>query len=104
MRSDLSRAFVQKVAEMPGLQHGSVRIALWLTAVAERTGGFPVEMYNSDIIRGYNRNGVKVEGMAIRMATVIDSIARLKAIGLLSVEEGSMMSYGHHSKKFTINV
>ncbi len=104
MEQSISHKYVQKVADMPELQHGAVRVGLWLAAVAERTGGFPVEIFYTYLINGYHRDGVDVPGIAFRPPTVKESLNSLKELGLLTMEDGPASTHGHISKRCTLNL
>lgn len=102
MEQSISQKYVHKVVEMPQLQHGAVRLGLWLAAVAEKTGGFPVEIFYTHAISGYHKGGVDVPGIAFRPPTVIKSLQALQDEGLLSIEEGKVPHNGHVSKLCTL--
>ncbi len=103
MEQSISQKYVQKVLDMPQLQHGAVRVGLWIAGAAERTGGFPVELYYSYLINGFNRNGVVIPGVAFRPPTVQKSLIALQELGLLTIEEGPMVG-GHAIKRCTLNL
>lgn len=98
----ISHRYVQKVADMPELQHGAVRVGLWLAAVAERTGGFPVQVYKTQWISGFSRDGIVVPGIAFRPPTVHKSLIALQELGLLQVEDGPDGAHGHTTKHYTL--
>jgi hypothetical protein len=100
----ISHKYVQKVADMPELQHGAVRVGLWLAAVAERTGGFPVEIFYTHLISGYHKDGIDVPGIAFRPPTVQKSLSALQELGLLTIEDGASTVHGHVSKLCTLNL
>ena len=104
MTTDLAHRYVQKVANMPKLQHGAVRVGLWLTAVAERTGGFPVEIFYTHLISGYHRDGIDVPGVAFRPETIMKSLQALQDEGLLTMEEGTSTVHGKTFKLCTLNI
>lgn len=120
--TSIAQAYVHRVADMPQLQHGAVRVGMWIAALAERQGGFPVHMYYSDIIHGYeapirddegfplrdddgNLRKVSMPGVAFRPATVMKSIEALEECGLLSVvSDGVRARNAHPRKSFTLHV
>lgn len=104
MSSDLAHRYVQTVANMPKLQHGAVRIGLWLTAVAERTGGFPVEIFYTHLISGYHRDGIDVPGISFRPETITKSLKALQDEGLLTMTDGESVIHGKTSKLCTLNI
>ncbi len=105
MEQAIASKYAEKVANMPRLQHGAVRVGLWLVAVAEKTGGFPVEIFYTNVISGYHKGGVDVPGIAIRPPTITKSIEALQEVGLLSIEESEHASVnGHLSKFFTLHL
>jgi hypothetical protein len=99
---DICRAFAHKVAAHPTLQHGAVRVGLWLAVVAERTGGFPVDVFYTHLIRGFERDGVTVPGISMRPITITKSFASLTEAGLLSVEDSPLAYKGQPMKRFTL--
>lgn len=103
--TSIAQAYVHRVADMPQLQHGAVRVGMWIAALAERQGGFPVHMFYSDIIHGYAAPGVSMPGVAFRPATVMKSIEALEECGLLSVvSDGVKARNAHPRKSFTLHV
>ncbi len=104
MEQSISHKYVQKVADMPELQHGAVRVGLWLAAVADRTGGFPVEIFYTHLISGYHRDGIDVPGIAFRPPTVQKSLNSLQELGLLKIEDGPASIHGHIIKRCTLKL
>jgi hypothetical protein len=100
----LSRAFVDRVLQLPKLQHGAVRLGLWLVGAAEQKGGFPVEAHHTNFIFGLHRNGCDVQGIAIRPGTIVKSLDALEQAGLLTIEEGTTVSGGKTSKLYTLHL
>ncbi len=100
----LSRQYIDRVLQMPELQHGAVRIGLWLVGAAEQKGGFPVEAHQTSFIFGLNRNGINVPGISIRPETIVKSLDALESAGLLTVEDGTEVKGGHTSKLYTLHL
>jgi len=104
-KRSLSQAFVRKISNMPELQHGAVRIALWLVSAAEQKGGFPVEAFApSSFIAGLNDDGIRVPGIQFRPETVHKSLESLESCGLLTIETGLLVRGGRTAKLFTLHL
>lgn len=105
MKRSLSAAYVRKVAETPEMQHAAVRVGLWIIALAEKKGGFPVKFFQSHLINGYEDDeGVKMPGIAFRPPTVSKSLSSLEEMGLLTVEDDGERRYNRPIYSYTINL
>lgn len=94
-RGSLSAAYVRKVAEMPHMQHAEVRVGLWIVALAEKKGGFPIKFFQSHMINGYKDDeGVEMQGIAFRPPTVSKSIQALEESGLLTITDDGEKRHG----------
>ena len=104
-RDDLSEAFVKKVARMPELQHAAVRIGLWIVALAEEKGGFPVKFFQSHMINGYkDEEGVTMPGIAFRPPTVHKSLEALQDAGLLQVIDRGERRHGRPIYSYSMDL
>lgn len=105
MKRSLSKAFVQKVADMPELQHAAVRVGLWIVALAEEKGGFPVTFFQSHMINGYkDDDGVVMKGIAFRPPTVSKSLEALEEAGLLQVHDEGEKRHGRPIYSYTMDL
>jgi hypothetical protein len=99
----ITQAYAHKVAQMPKLQHAAVRVGLWIAVVAEKTGGFPVNVHHTNMMNGYNKDGVTVPGICFRPPTVRQSLAALQEAGILTVVDIESR-YAHPMKSCTLNL
>lgn len=103
MNDTFSSSFAQHVLDRPKLQHAAVRVGLWLAAVADRHGGFPVVMNYTNFLHGLDLdNGDSVPGVAIRNETIHKSLDSLIEEGLLKVEKMTPNDPQRAPKKFTL--
>ena len=84
----IASAYAQAVLQHPELPHAAVRLGLWLAAVAEQQGGFPVTIAPSKILsKGIENRKVLAPPIQFRYETVIKSIDTLRDAGLLRAEQ-----------------
>lgn len=100
--AQMASNYAEVILDHPRLQHGAVRVGLWLVGVAQRLGGFPVEAHLANFIHGMPDIGV--QGVQYRAETVIKGLESLEAEGLLTVEPGHTRKGGVDSKLYTLNL
>lgn len=104
---ELSSRFVQRISELPHLQHATVRVGVWLLAVADKTGSESVELFYTHFLTGYKgigaHEGVSIKGINFRPPTVNKALQSLVDEGVLSIKEGSTMRNGYPSKVITLH-
>lgn len=83
-----AHSVAQEVLKHPELSHGAVRVGVWLSAVADLQGSAVVEIFQTDIIRGYDTDKFSVHGITMRPGTVRAAIESLEALGIISVHTG----------------
>lgn len=105
MSTSVASAFAREVLRRPHLQHGAVRLGLWIAGVAELQGGFPVAAHVVDFIKGIHNDAVDVEGVSFRNETVTKSIESLQSEGLLSVTHDPRLGSGKRAPRlYTLTV
>lgn len=75
----------------------AVRIAAWLIGVAQKQGGFPVQVSYRQIQAGFERDGVQVQGTGCHNATIRESLQWLSDNGLVTMQQGKHSGGGHHA-------
>lgn len=99
----ISSAFAQEVIKRPQLQHAAVRLGLWIAAVAEQQGGFPVTCFLRNFKEGLHTDLIDADGVSFRDRTITASLESLEAEGLLQI--GTLHVGGRHApKQFTLTV
>jgi hypothetical protein len=98
----LASSFCRLVAENSKLNSAHARFGMWLIGVAEKLGGWPVEVSYSEVRAGFTRDGIEIEGTGSRIETTKAAAEALEALGVLQVEEGKYAGFGYHATKYTI--
>ena len=80
--ADIAAEFCKHVASSD-MDNATVRIGAWLIGVAEKVGGFPLNITPTDIRNGLEIDGVRIAGTGSRRETVMQSIAKLEEAGFL---------------------
>lgn len=108
--NSFAHSFAQSVMQNPDLPHSAVRVGLWLCAIADTQGADTVELYYTDIIRGFTGRGptpqstVRYPGITIRPATVRAALDALVDAGLIAVQAGTGGRLGNLPTKFTLGM
>lgn len=95
-------SFCKLIAGDSSITNAHARMGAWLIGAASMTGGFPLELTYFEIQKGFERDGVKVEGTGSRYETIRAAIDALVEAGVLTVEEGKHVAFGYNSKIFTM--
>lgn len=98
----LASSFCSFVADHPKLSNAHARFGMWLIGVAEKLGGFPVEVSYSEVRGGFMRGDIKIEGTGSRIETTKAATEALVEAGILEVEEGSYAGFGYQKIKYTM--
>lgn len=104
--TSIASAFAQAVLQRPEMQHGAVRLGLWIAAIAEQQGGFPVKMNMTTVREGIRTGIINAPGVSFRPETIKQSIASLEELGLLRVDTDPTASVTNHRapKLYTLTV
>lgn len=97
-------AYCEMVALHPDISNATARFGAWLIGAAAMSGGFPVELTNSQIRFGFERNGVHVPGLGGRNETINASINWLEENKYLAVAEGRRVNWGYTARNFTLTL
>ncbi len=97
----VSAVFAQQVLRFPELQHGAVRVGLWMAAIADLRQSTEIDFFISHIMSGYDDGAIAVRGIAIQPITARKSIESLVKYGLITVDVGKKTRVGHASSLVT---
>lgn len=101
---DNEKGFCAALVGNPDMPNPAAKIGAWLAGVAQLTGGFPLELTMREIEKGFEKNGVRIEGTGNHSSSIRSAMDWLEDRGIIRTEEGRQAGFGHKARKIWMTV
>lgn len=95
----LAGKLCQMMYQGEGMSYAAFRVASFILGASRATGTYPLDLTTTDIMRGFERDGVKVNGTGANRSTVNTGLDELLERGIIE-RKGHTTTTGGYCRYF----